>query len=181
MTTDLRIIYFYQFLKILFPHLDAHWIHHCCPKIYSSTMAPPIFQASTAVLDIHALVISKGWCLAAHKANKTERPRVEMRYDEMTSKKLPPKKHLRVLNVLDSTSWTYYMWKPWIYEETSLIFKDFWIFGIQMTNPKVIIFNELFQSRNHLEEGCDGFDNEGRPWIPMGTVVFHLRKFTPWN
>ncbi len=83
---------FLSIFKILFPHLDAHWIHHCCPKIYSPTMAPPIFQASTAVLDIHALVISKGGCLAAHKANKTERPRVEMRYDEMTSKKLPPKR-----------------------------------------------------------------------------------------
>ncbi len=53
-----------------------------------------------------------------------------------------------------------------------------------MTNPKVIIFNELFQSWNHLGErlevsGSDGFDNEGIPWIPMGTVVFHLRHLLP--
>jgi len=52
-----------------------------------------------------------------------------------------------------------------------------------MTDPKVIIFNELFQGWNDLGErlaGSDGFDNEG---IPMdyytGTVVFQLGNLLP--
>ena len=53
-------------------------------------------------------------------------------------------------------------------KKTSLIFKGLYFLEIQTTDPKVIIFNELFQGWHHLGErlaGSDGFDNEGIPWI----------------
>ena len=60
--------------------------------------------------------------------------------------------------------------------------EDFIFLEIQTTDPKVIIFNELFQGWHHLGErlaGSDGFDNEGIPWITMGTVLFQLGNLLP--